>query len=305
MSDKSKIEWTDATWNPVTGCRQIPGAKGAPSGCDRCYAKTLLDTRMRANPTSARYGLPFETVLMHSERLDQPLRWKRPRRIFVNSLSDLFHEHVTDAFIAKVFATMAAAPQHSFQVLTKRPERMRNLLRSKIRASDNVWLGTSVSTKADEWRIGSLVWVPAKVRFLSVEPLLGPIELGPLAMIRGGIQWVIVGGESGRGARPMHPAWARSVRDQCAAAGVPFFFKQWGAWAEADPHEATHLLRIDGQLVEREAATQRYEGVGRTVEEDLVDRGHPGWVRVRRLDKRLTGRSLDGRTWDEFPVGAA
>jgi protein gp37 len=318
VSANSAIEWTDATWNPVTGCTKVS------AGCDHCYAETFAE-RWRGTP-----GHYFEhgfDVQLRPDKLGLPLRWRKPRKVFVNSMSDLFHDQVPDEYIAEVFAVMARTPQHTYQVLTKRHARMRSLLSSpefKGRvattygrahedadaANDwlyyagwplpNVWLGVSVEDQ--QWadiRIPALMQTPAAVRFLSCEPLLGPIDLDvwtcpcnrrrwvddqnwspeypkewrgerspgdgriPCGFCnhggwdeedidRPGIGWVIAGGESGRGARPMSPDWARSLRDQCQAADVPFLFKQWG--------------------------------------------GHT---------PKTGGRELDGRTWDQYPDGAA
>jgi len=214
MSDNSAIEWTDATWNPVRGCTKVS------PGCKHCYAETFAE-RFRGVP-----GHPFEQgfdLRLVPKALDLPARWRRGRFIFVNSMSDLFHEDVPLAYIRRVFAVMRAAPQHVFQVLTKRAERLERLS-SKLDLAPNVWIGVSVESEAYLSRILSLQTVPAALRFLSIEPLLGPL---PKLDLRG-IGWVIVGGESGHGARPMDPDWVRSVRDQCLAAGVRFFFKQWG-----------------------------------------------------------------------------
>ena len=213
MSDRSAIEWTEATWNPVTGCTQIS------PGCANCYAKRFAE-RFRGVP-----GHPYERgfeVAERPERLGQPLRWKRPRTIFVNSMSDLFHEEVAGSFVASVFAVMERADRHTFQVLTKRPGRAAALAPS-LPWPPNVWLGVSVENQRWTTRIDALREIPAAVRFLSCEPLLGPLELD-----LDGMGWVIAGGESGPRARPMRPEWARGVRDQCLASGVPFFFKQWG-----------------------------------------------------------------------------
>lgn len=275
MGDRSAIEWTDATWNPVTGCAKVS------SGCRNCYAERLFP---RSYP-----GRAFTDVRLHENRITQPLRWRKPRRVFVNSMSDLFHEHVTDEFIAAVFAVMAARPRHTFQVLTKRPERMLNWTQwmgstktdgamtpqrkmsvafgesliagsmlptnplAAIEAAHwplpNVWLGVSCEhQQTADARIPVLLRTPAAVRFVSAEPLLGPVDLRHLQSgdppteidalaethgaprPRGGtcdrLDWLIVGGESGPKARPMDPAWARSIRDQCRATGVPFFMKQ-------------------------------------------------------------------------------
>jgi protein gp37 len=204
---KTKIEWTDATWNPVTGCTKVS------QGCKHCYAERF----------AKRLGYDFSQVELHPERLEIPLHWKKPRRIFVNSMSDLFHRDVPVEFIAEVFNVMARASHHTFQLLTKRARRLASLA-PFLPWPENLWVGVSVETADYLWRIGCLREVPAAVRFLSLEPLLGPIPDLPL----GHINWVIAGGESGPGARPMRAEWARSVRDQSLAAGVPFFFKQWG-----------------------------------------------------------------------------
>ena len=211
---RSKIEWTDATWNPVTGCTQIS------PGCAHCYAKTFAE-RFRGVP-----GHPYEHGFepqLRPERLDQPLRWTKPRTIFVNSMSDLFHEAVPDSYIHKVFEVMQAADQHRYQVLTKRAERLAQLAPS-LPWPDHIWMGVSVENQRWTSRIAPLRGTPAAIKFLSCEPLLGPLELD-----LDGIDWVIAGGESGPGARPMHPDWVRAVRDQCLESGTPFFFKQWGA----------------------------------------------------------------------------
>ena len=282
MTETSKIEWTDATWNPITGCTLVS------EGCRNCYAARLAATRMKHHPSRAglarlnRSGEAKFTgeVRFNEKWLDQPLRWKKPKRIFVCAHGDLFHEKVPDAWIDRVFAVMAMAPQHTFQVLTKRPERMREYIThacgrvadavQPLRADDrpvgplphldggmrwwplpNVWLGVSAEDQATAAaRIPPLLAIPAAVRFVSAEPLLGPINLRRLRVApdhhtmvdaldgyaivdtpgrereRAALHWVICGGESGRGARPMHPHWARSLRDQCATAGVPFFVKQ-------------------------------------------------------------------------------
>jgi protein gp37 len=219
MSLKSHIEWTEATWNPVTGCTQIS------PGCANCYAKTFAE---RFKGVSGHpYEMGFDLTL-RPQRLDQPLHWKKPQLIFVNSMSDLFHEDVPDDFVRAVFKTMEAASWHQFQLLTKRPSRLAELS-STLTFPDNLWVGVSVENQRWTSRIDELRKVPASVRFLSCEPLLGPIEGLDLA----GIHWVIVGGESGHRARPMKADWARNIRQQCQKAGVAFFFKQWGAHDEA------------------------------------------------------------------------
>lgn len=225
MGDNSKIEWTEATWNPVTGCTEVS------EGCDHCYARTIAE-RFRGVKGHA-YEQGFDLRLW-PQRLDQPLRWRRPRLVFVNSMSDLFHEGVRDEFIASVFDVMAEARHHTFQVLTKRPGRMASLLRRWARTGAleplaNVWLGTSVENqKWADVRIPKLLETPAAVRFLSCEPLLAPINLTNWLRQGPGLDWVIAGSESGLEARPMDPAWVSDLRDQCTAAGVAFFFKQWG-----------------------------------------------------------------------------
>jgi protein gp37 len=214
MSYHSKIEWTDASWNPILGCTKIS------PGCQNCYAETLAE-RFRGVP-----GHPFERgfdLRLVKEKLTLPLDWRKPRKIFVCSMSDLFHERVPDDYIAGVFDVMAEAKWHTFQVLTKRSARIVELGR-RLPWSSNIWMGVSVENAAYTYRAQHLSGVSAAVRFLSLEPLLGPIPDLPLY----GIDWVIVGGESGRKARPMALAWARSIRRQCARAGVPFFLKQLG-----------------------------------------------------------------------------
>jgi len=226
MGDRSAIEWTEATWNPVTGCSKVS------PGCAHCYAESI----------SLRFGhskkawIPqnaLENVRLHHDRLDQPLRWRRPRAVFVNSMSDLFHELVPEHFIAEVFRRMAAADRHTFQVLTKRPKRMREVVRNLYdqygefggQPLANVWLGTSVENSRFTNRADALRETPAAVRFISAEPLLGPIAAD---LDLAGIDWVIVGGESGPHYRSMRPEWALELRDQCIEARVAFFFKQWG-----------------------------------------------------------------------------
>ena len=211
---RSSIEWTTETWNPVTGCTKVS------PGCDHCYAETFAE-RWRGVPGHP-YSMGFDLAL-RPERLEQPLRWARPRTVFVNSMSDLFHAQVPEAFIADVFDVMRRASWHQFQVLTKRAERLERLAR-RIAVPPNVWLGVSVETPAYYSRIRHLSRVPAPVRFLSCEPLLDALPTLPLDAI----DWVIVGGESGPGARTMKPEWVRDIREQCRRAGVAFFFKQWG-----------------------------------------------------------------------------
>lgn len=283
MADHSDIEWTDATWNPITGCSVLS------PGCTHCYAMKLAGTRLKHHPS--RRGLTRDSkagpvwtgeVRFNEGWLLQPIEWKRPRRIFVCAHGDLFHENVPDEWIDKVFAVMALAPQHTFQVLTKRAKRMREYFAADEKGNREVWyrvdrcvdllcadldrgryeiplwplpnvcLGVSAERQpeADE-RIPELLATPAAVRFVSLEPLLGPIDLTAIRRTRAEgfmrpldgrfrtLDWVIAGGESGQDARPMKPDWARSLRDQCAATGVPFFFKQWGQFiwqGQIDPN---------------------------------------------------------------------
>jgi len=218
MADNSAIEWTDATWNPVTGCTQIT------AGCDNCYALRFAE-RFRGVP-----GHPFESgfdLTLRPERIGQPLTWRRSRMIFVNSMSDLFHKAVPREFVNQVFDTMERADWHVFQVLTKRSSLMRDYLRSRYAdrpAPEHIWLGVSVEEARAKSRVSHLRAAPAGVRFLSVEPLIGPVGEIDLS----GIHWVIVGGESGPRARPMEAAWVRDIRRQCEEQQVAFFFKQWG-----------------------------------------------------------------------------
>lgn len=309
------IEWTDETWNPVTGCTKVS------EGCEHCYIETTPPFRMQGR----RFDLPTiggtTGVQLHPERLEHPLHWRRPRRVFVNSLSDLFHDDVGLGFLAEVFAVMALACAHVFQVLTKRPRRMQALLtRGDFQTSiwlaaerraggmpdlawplPNVWLGVSVeSQKWADQRIPLLLETPAAIRFLSCEPLLGPVDLydsavAPLQRFpdepndqAGRIDWVIAGGESGPGARPMHPDWVRGLRDQCVAAGVPFFYKQTGAWAVVEePYRQTDtLLRADGYTWPLDQPHGAEDGTE---------------VVVRNVGKKKAGRELDGRTWNDYP----
>lgn len=312
MGDNSKIEWTDATWNPITGCTKVS------QGCKNCYAETLANrmwaTQYPPNPD----GSPrkFTDIRLHEDRLDQPLRWTRPRMIFVNSMSDLFHEAVPDEFIRAVFTVMERAHRHVFQVLTKRAKRMFEFMQDwsampdatdKYVPASNVWLGVSVEDQdSADTRIPYLLRTPAAVRFLSCEPLLGPVVLTPYLADeiwerdsdgtivgqefrpRNDLHWVIVGGESGPKARPMHPDWARTIRDECIWAGIPFFFKQWGQWSP----KLNGLTEYGkGELLKR--------GSGR------VARGYyalPDGTLMRRTGKYNSGRELDGENWDNFPA---
>ena len=253
---KTKIEWAGHSWNPITGCSKIS------TGCRNCYAERM------ARRLAGRYGYPkaphhFD-VTLHPDRLDQPLHWKKPRTVFVCSMSDLWHDDVAEQFIWRVLKVTRDAPQHIYQILTKRPGRMAPVMRecyARLRAAygskaeepqRNLWLGITAENQATaDKRIPILLQTPAAVRFVSCEPLLGPIDLHVKRKVGGvvydyiGLDWVIVGGESGPGARPMNPQWARDIRDRCQATGVPFFFKQWGAWRRVGKKKAGHLL--DGQ----------------------------------------------------------
>lgn len=218
MADRSEIEWTDATWNPVTGCTKVS------AGCDNCYAERLSE-RFRGVKNH-----PFERgfeLTLRPERLEQPLLWKRPRMIFVNSMSDLFHKNVPTSYIDRVFTTMENASQHIFQVLTKRSSLMRNYVNARYGSQEvpqHIWLGVSIESPKVLVRLRHLQQTRASVRFVSFEPLLARIGRVDLS----GIAWAIVGGESGHGARPMQPEWVRELRDQCLEQRVAFFFKQWG-----------------------------------------------------------------------------
>lgn len=255
MSGKSSIEWTDATWNPVTGCTKVS------PGCAHCYAEAFAERfrGVRDHP----YEQGFDLKLW-PQRLLLPLSWKSSKRIFVNSMSDLFHEDVPESFVQQVFQVMVQARWHIFQVLTKRSDRMLAWTQSNFRSQEagrlakalwpsNIWLGVSVESQRYAWRIEHLKRAPAKVKFLSLEPLLGPIDLTPSTLAK--IDWVIVGGESGPRARRMDPHWVRLVREQCESCHVPFFFKQWGAFAPSG----------------------------------------------ERVGKGKAGRLLDGTTWDAMP----
>ncbi len=269
MSGKTTIEWTDRTWNPLIGCSHVS------AGCDNCYAaqfalRNLADYAGLATKTPD--GPRFTGELrVRPKDLDAPLRWKKPQRILVNSMSDLFHLDVRPSFIHQVWLTMAQCPQHTFQVLTKRPQRMAQVIAGMHLGSGepplpNVWLGTSIEDDRYVFRADHLRATPAAVRFLSLEPLLGPLPSLDLT----GVDWVIVGGESGPKARPMHPDWVRDIRDRCVAAGVPFLFKQWGEW----------LPDFDNF---------RWDENG--------GKGQP----MLKVGKHKAGRVLDGRTWDEYP----
>lgn len=302
MSAKSAIEWTDATWNPVTGCTKVS------QGCKHCYAERDW-ARLAHLPAFA--GRAFTDVACHADRLDQPMRWKKPRRIFVNSMSDLFHHEVPDFFIRTVFDVMAACPQHTFQILTKRAERMQFLLWSEWdwKPAPNVWLGVSVEDQATaDQRIPLLLQTPAAVRWISAEPLLAPVDLaqsvGQAIFWRNEndpdrrIDWVVAGGESGAKARPMNPAWARSLRDQCATASVPFLHKQNGEWVPSDllPEgtalPASHWAKVTDHG-ETPYTTRQDERFGGTV---------PGFAIMGRIGRAKAGRLLDGVLHDAYPA---
>ncbi|MUO69173.1 DUF5131 family protein [Agrobacterium vitis] len=375
MADNTKIEWTDATWNPITGCSIVS------PGCTNCYAMKLAGTRMKNHPsregltTGGKAGPVWNGKLRFNvEWLTQPLRWKKPRRIFVCAHGDLFAEGVPDEWIDQIFAVMALAPWHTLQVLTKRPERMRDYMRqipdrtphiAKWAAwrwgkndpdavydfvvealstpPKNIWLGVSVEDQARaEQRIPILLETPAAIRWISAEPLLGPLDLrkisspifaaninaltgvytwenGPPKTETARLDWVVVGGESGRNARPMHPDWARSLRDQCAAAGVPFLFKQWGEWYTAA------YRTTDGEPVFRQFTTfdqwvnkastwinggTCLDRTGRQLKigGDFMrarDKGTFPLTIMHRLGKKAAGRMLDGVEHNGFPVGRA
>ncbi|MFM9584235.1 DUF5131 family protein [Streptomyces caniscabiei] len=223
MSDRSAIEWTEATWNPTTGCDRVS------SGCDNCYALTLAK-RLKAmgaakyqNDGDPRTSGPGFGVTLHPDALNVPYGWKSPRVVFVNSMSDLFHARVPLDFVRQVFQVMVDTPQHTYQVLTKRARRLRQVA-PKLDWPDNLWMGVSVETEDELPRVDDLRHVPAAVRFLSCEPLLGPLP----GLNLDGIHWVIAGGESGPRHRPLDETWVTGIRDTCQDAGVAFFFKQWG-----------------------------------------------------------------------------
>ena len=235
MAEKSAIEWTESTWNPITGCTKIS------PGCLNCYAERMALRLKAMGQKNYRNGFG---VTCHQHALDIPLKWKRPQMVFVNSMSDLFHKDVPYEFILDIFDTMQQARQHQFQILTKRAERLAELS-PELSWTDNIWMGVTVESADYKYRIDYLRYTGANIKFLSFEPLLG--DLGELNLDE--IDWVIVGGESGPGARPMEISQARNIRDQCLAQNVPFFFKQWGG-----------------------------------------------------INKKKTGRLLDGETWDEMPI---
>lgn len=253
MADNSTIEWTEATWNPTTGCDRIS------TGCDKCYALTLAK-RLKAmgsakyqNDGDPRTSGPGFGVTIHVDALDIPRRWREPRVVFVNSMSDLFHARIPVDYVRRVFQVMAETPRHTYQVLTKRAARLAKLA-PQLDWPENVWMGVSVEDQNHVDRVGCLRLVPAAVRFVSAEPLLGPLDGLDLS----GIHWLIAGGESGAGARPIHPRWVRSLRDQCAATGTAFFFKQWGG---RTPKAGGRLL--DGRTWDEMPTGRTLVGAGR------------------------------------------
>ena len=280
MADKSSIEWTQATWNPTTGCDQTS------PGCDHCYALTL-SRRLKAmgNPKYQRDGDsktsgPGFGLTVHMDQLPLPHRWKTPRLIFVNSMSDLFHPDVPDKFIEDVFQVMADTPRHTYQVLTKRAQRL-SKISPRLPWTKNIWMGVSVESARYSFRANHLRKVPASVRFISAEPLLGRLTNLDLS----DIDWLIAGGESGPGARPMHPTWAKELRDRCNQEGVSFFFKQWGAWVPNLESGAVPVT-IDGAILDAMPK--------------IMAPGAP--VKMRRVGKGAAGRTIDGRTWNEMPT---
>ncbi len=367
MGDTTHIEWTDATWSPVTGCTKVSEGcrhcyiertppfrmEGRKFRCPRCggsgyvedsdgnrlaYGKSgqfIAGARCARCSGTGRAGIGDTTgVRMHEDRLDVPLRWRKPRKVFVCSMADLFHEAVSDEYIAKVFAVMALTPEVTYQVLTKRPARMRALLASGTFAGmvwrdvddpswplPNVWMGVTVEDqeRADQ-RIPILLDTPAAVRWLSCEPLLGPVDLDATGMGVTGtsgpesrpsaVDWVVAGGESGPNARPMHPSWARSLRDQCATAGVPFLFKQWGEWAPDEWIDEDGCRHVGRKPEARDSKSLVMHPAGMTALTpdnpfDPWERGHPCWNTVmRRIGKKRAGRLLDGIQHDGYPGGA-
>lgn len=335
MGRKTTIEWTrdpdtgveGASWNPVTGCTPVG------DGCLRCYASNIAH-RFAGTPA---YPNGFE-VTLRPERLLQPLTWSRPSRIFTCSMADLFHKAVPTSYVAKVFAVMALSGQHTFMVLTKRHGRLRSLLRStsfrwlvwhamldithdqrmpmpaphRDRLAwplPNVWVGVSVEHQsAADLRIPALASTPAAVRFLSCEPLLGPVDLesamasrpsGPARPLGEIIDWVICGGESGTQARPMHPHWARSLRDQCLKAKIPFHFKQWGSWvAHSRPGDPWSDRSPDAWVSADDGATV-------TEGDAMADETGRFYCGMYRVGKKVAGRELDGTTWDQSPTPRA
>ena len=322
MSDRTTISWTDATWSPVSGCTKVS------PGCDHCYIERTPPFRM----VGRRFDQPgiggTTGVQRHGDRLFQPFHWRKPRRVFVCSLADLFHKDVPDLFIAKVWATMARTQQHTYQVLTKRPARMRALLSSHdfellVEAVcshhdfewplPNVWVGVSAEDqkRADE-RIPVLMETPAAVRWVSVEPMLGPVDLEEWLWVEDEsacgdpdhcspmrpawlLDWVVSGGESGPGARPAPIGWHRELRDQCEAAGVAYHYKQAGEWTSTATTTDPWLNR------EPDVWVNFYDGHAVTSDTDpALETG--SWSGMWKVGKKAAGRLLDGRTHDDYPT---
>lgn len=341
MAD-SNIEWTDKVWNPIVGCTKVS------EGCRHCYAERMAK-RLKAMGLTQYQDVSIAgkwsgNVHLVPDLLDAPLHWKKPRRVFVNSMSDLFHPEVSNEFIFNIFSRMFLAPQHTFIILTKRPERMAewfnnysnggfstreivkgmvNIFYGKHPADKvdgfewplpNVWLGVSVENqKAADERIPLLLETPAAVRFVSCEPLLGDVDLKGWIYKNGlwvngdkKLDWVICGGESGPGARPMHPDWARSLRDQCQDAGVPFFFKQWGEWKPISEMSETETDEIYYPLSEKDVLGVRNCKVkNHPVGFDggdhwFLTNGKPSYLTFR-IGKKKAGRLLDGVEWNQYP----
>lgn len=334
----TRIEWAQETWNPTVGCSRVS------AGCDNCYAEREAKRlqRLGAYEGTLDGGRWSGRVNMLPDRMDMPLRWRKPRRVFVDSMSDLFHHNIPEAFVVDVFARMAVCRRHTFQLLTKRPHRMRALMRESVNrgavaaeATDllgrtgsydrwrveidppdwtpvddgmgsclwlppwplpNVWLGTSIEADRYTFRADHLREIPAAVRWLSLEPLLGPLP----SLNLDGVDWVVVGGESGSNARPTDPSAVRDIRDRCVDAAIPFFFKQWGEWVPWEPDaqppfwNSQHGGFIDGHHLPADLSLG-----------DPVD----GWWAAdfdndaiwQRVGKKAAGRELDGRVWDEYP----
>ncbi len=293
MADKSKIEWTDASWNPIRARDRESASVGwhcvhVSEGCRFCYAEVFNRRLGTGRDYTAQAEKLVETYL-DQKVLGEPMRWDRPRKIFVGSMTDLFAPFVTDEMLDKVFTVMQLAPQHTYQVLTKRPARMRAYIQRRISEQPpgrdewplkNVWLGISAEDQdAVDERLHFLQTTPAAVRFISFEPLLGPIDKVDLT----GVAWAIVGGESGVHARPMHAAWAQVLRDLCAAAGVAFFFKQWGNFVPHGQHFADGSVNKMGHPADKQWAR-------------FAD-GATAW----RTEKKKAGHILDGQVWQQFP----
>jgi protein gp37 len=277
----TKIEWATETWNPTTGCDRIS------AGCDHCYALTMAK-RLKAmgqakyqTDGDPRTSGPGFGVAVHPDSLDDPLHWRKPRLVFVNSMSDLLHAKIPLSFVRDVFAVIAATPQHTYQILTKRSLRLARVA-DQLEWPPNLWMGVSVEDATELRRVDHLRQVPAAICFLSCEPLIGSLDGIDLT----GISWLICGGESGKDARPMLPGWARYLRDRCVAADIPFFLKQWGEWAP------TGAVGIGGH-------DPRRGFVGPPVDE------HGCREEIARVGKHAAGRELDGREWSEFPASVS